>query len=174
MDLEHSARAPIANSRLSRSADGNALVLELKRPLRDGRTSLSFSPRELLRRLATLIPPPRRNLTRYHGLFAPNHHLRAAIVPRNTDTELQPPASDSTTPSRPRRIDWATLMKRVFAIDVFVCDRCQGPMRILALLPESDITERILDHIARPQVDREPRAPPPTRKPPPQGAQLAH
>jgi hypothetical protein len=39
------------------------------------------------------------------------------------------------------------LMKRVFAIDVFVCDACGGAMRILAVLPDGDGCHAILDHL---------------------------
>gem|GEM_PF-5748162 len=33
-------------------------------------------PIDFLSRLATPIPPPRKNLTHYDGVFAPNHHVR--------------------------------------------------------------------------------------------------
>jgi len=32
-------------------------------------------------RLAALVPKPRVNLTRFHGVFAPNSHLRAQVIP---------------------------------------------------------------------------------------------
>jgi hypothetical protein len=32
-------------------------------------------------RLADLVPPPRKNRHRYHGVFAPNHKLRRAVTP---------------------------------------------------------------------------------------------
>ena len=32
-------------------------------------------------RLAALVPTPRVNLTRYHGVFAPNHGLREQVTP---------------------------------------------------------------------------------------------
>ena len=35
----------------------------------------------VIARLAALVPKPRVNLTRYHGVFAPNSHLRAQVVP---------------------------------------------------------------------------------------------
>jgi Putative transposase/Transposase zinc-binding domain len=75
----YGTRSPVANARLSLDPTGR-VALFLKRPLRDGRTELTFMPIDFLRRLATLIPPPRHHLTRYHGVFAPHHHLRAAIV----------------------------------------------------------------------------------------------
>ena len=89
--------------------------MALERPLRDGRTELAFTPVEFLRRLAALIPPPRSHLTRYHGVFAPHHALRAAVVPADSS------ASEDVAGSRAgplRRLAWAALMKRVFVIDV--------------------------------------------------------
>jgi hypothetical protein len=32
-------------------------------------------------RLAALVPKPRVNLMRFHGVFAPNSHLRAQVTP---------------------------------------------------------------------------------------------
>jgi hypothetical protein len=125
-------------------------VLSLKRPLRDGRTELAFPPVEFLRRLATLIPPPRAHLTRYHGVFAPHHNFRAAVIPAAAPGGLPGPKC--------RRFDWSELMKRVFAIDVLVCDTCGGAMRILAVLPEGDITRAILDHLGLPTQRPRPRA----------------
>ena len=59
-------------------------------------------------------------------------------------------------------MDWSSLMKRVFAIDVLVCDACGGAMRILAVLPDGDASRAILEHLDLPT---EP-ANPPTRAPP--------
>ena len=105
--------------------------------MRNGRAELTFTPVDFLRRLATLIPPPHRHLTRYHGVFGPHHHLRAAVVATVSST-----ASDDSTNHRQLdrkcRLAWAALMKRIFASDVLVCDRCAGPMRIIAVLPEGD------------------------------------
>jgi len=80
-----------SRARLSFDLTGR-VTLSLKRPLRDGRTELTFTPIDFLRRLATLIPPPRRHLTRYHGVFAPHHHLRTAIVPAAAAAADQPSA----------------------------------------------------------------------------------
>jgi hypothetical protein len=41
-----------------------------------------FEPVELVERLAALIPPPRVNMVRYHGVLAPAARDRAAIVPQ--------------------------------------------------------------------------------------------
>jgi hypothetical protein len=41
-----------------------------------------FEPVELLERLAALVPPPRFNLVRYHGVLGPAAKHRAAVVSR--------------------------------------------------------------------------------------------
>jgi hypothetical protein len=99
----------------------------------------------------SLLSRPFAHLTRYHGMFAPNHHLRAAIVPAGAIA-----ATDSSRPASRRRLDWASLLKRVFTTDVLVCDACGGAMRILAILPEGAAGRAILEHLGLPT---EPPAP---------------
>jgi len=50
------------------------------RPLPDGRDILALSPLDFLAALARLIPPPRVHRHRYHGVLAPNAHLRSRVV----------------------------------------------------------------------------------------------
>jgi hypothetical protein len=54
---------------------------ELKTPYCDGTAHVIFDPLDFMARLAALVPKPRINLTRYHGVFAPNSAQRAAITP---------------------------------------------------------------------------------------------
>jgi hypothetical protein len=134
----YGARSPIANSRLSLDGRGRVFIA-----LRDGRRELVFAPSEFIRRLGVLVPPPKRHLTRYHGVLAPHHRWRSAVVPSPAAGACE---GDAARPIR-RRLDWAALMKRVFAIDVFVCDACGGAMRILAVQPDGDGCHAILDHL---------------------------
>ncbi len=162
----YGARAPIANTRLSIDDSGNA-VLALRRPLRDGRTQLTFTPRELLRRLATLIPPPRKNLTRYHGVFAPAHPFRSAVVPAGRAPEQpdRPTQPDDPKPATTNRLPWAQLLRRTFAIDVLRCTRCAQPMTIIAVIPQSPAADAILDHLGLETADPRATGPPVTRAP---------
>ena len=51
----------------------NHIFYTLKTPYRDGTTQVAFEPVDFIARLAALVPKPRVNLTRYHGVLAPNH-----------------------------------------------------------------------------------------------------
>jgi hypothetical protein len=46
-------------------------------------------------------------------------------------------------------------LKRVFAVDVLTCARCQGPMRLIAVINDERTASEILAHLGRPS-----RAPP--------------
>jgi hypothetical protein len=74
------ARPPLALERLEALPNG-LLSYRLKTRWRDGTTHVLMERRELLERLAPLIPPPRAHLVRYHGLLAPCASGRDRIVP---------------------------------------------------------------------------------------------
>jgi hypothetical protein len=46
------------------------LRYELKTPWRNGTTHVIFEPLDFVARLVALVPKPRVNLTRFHGVFA--------------------------------------------------------------------------------------------------------
>lgn len=74
------ARPPLAEKPLSLLPDGKVLYT-LKRRWRDGSTHLVMEPLALLERPCALVPPPRRKLLTYHGVFAPTASARALVVP---------------------------------------------------------------------------------------------
>src|SRR5262249_56960460 len=77
-------RPPIAQERLTRTADGPVL-LTLKAEWSDGTTHLLLEPIELLERLAALTPRLCINLVLYHSLLAPHSRWPAragAYLPR--------------------------------------------------------------------------------------------
>ncbi len=74
------ARPPLALGRLEAMAD-DRLAYRLKTPWRDGTTHGVMERRELLERLAPLIPPPRTHQVRYHGVLAPCSSGRDRVVP---------------------------------------------------------------------------------------------
>lgn len=65
------ARPAVSTERLSLTAQG-LIHYRLKTPYRDGTTHVVFEPLDFIARLAALVPKPRVNLTRFHGMFAPN------------------------------------------------------------------------------------------------------
>jgi hypothetical protein len=81
------ARPAVSEKRLSLTPYGNVRY-QLKTPYREslprersecfghGTTHVIFEPLDFIARLAALVPKPRVNLTRFHGVFAPNSAQR--------------------------------------------------------------------------------------------------
>ena len=152
------ARPPIAEQRLSVDGDG-LVVLELKRAFRDGTTHVLFEPQDFIARLAALVPRPKAHLVRYHALFAPNARHRHLIVPRRTRRPSRPPGDDARTNTP---MSWMARLKRVFNLDISVCPKCGGKVRVIATVTEPNAIAQILDHLHRRDHDTgEPRGPPP-------------
>jgi hypothetical protein len=74
------ARPAVATERLSRFPDGRVLY-RLRHQWRDGTSHVIFDPVDLIGKLAALVPPPKFNLVRYHGILAPSACWRPHIVP---------------------------------------------------------------------------------------------
>ena len=58
---------------------------QLKTSYRDGTTHIIFDPLDFIARLAALVRKPRVNLTRFHGVFAPNSKHRVLVTPTKRD-----------------------------------------------------------------------------------------
>jgi hypothetical protein len=132
-------RPPLAAGRL-KVVDDDMLAFTLKTPWSDGTTHLLLSPLELIEKLAALVPRPRLNLVRYHGVLAPNAAGREYIVPgpRSEETGSDAPCAHAAPTHTPRpayRLSWARLLARVFRVDPAVCPDCGGTMKIIAARP---------------------------------------
>jgi hypothetical protein len=73
------SRPAVSEARLSLTP-GGLVRYQLKTPYSNGTTHVLFEPLDLIARLATLVPKPRVNLIRYHGVFAPNSAHRAQVT----------------------------------------------------------------------------------------------
>jgi hypothetical protein len=141
------ARPALAESRLSLTPQGD-LRYRIKSPWRDGTTHLIFHPLDFLARLASLVPKPRVNLTRYHGILAPHARERSLITPATRRAAHKTAEQHSRSPAQHRqRMTWAERLRRVFNIDVSLCERCGGTARIIACIENPEVIRRILTHL---------------------------
>ena len=107
---------------------------------------------------------------------APASQERVCTTPRPTPAAAETPrsaAADATRPADPRhvdadvfsvpevavptkpprattRIDWATLLHRVWGVDALLCPRCEGRMSFIATITDRAVIVRILAHLRLP------------------------
>ncbi len=159
----------VSEKRLSLTPNGNVRYA-LKTPYRDGTTHVIFEPLDFIARLAALVPKPRVNLTRFHGVFAPNSRYRGRVTrARRGRGGRRPSRGDLEEPKAAERrasMSWAQRLKGVFGIDIETCPGCGGAVRIIACIEDPEVIEKILTHLdakgAAPETSRRPpcRAPP--------------
>jgi hypothetical protein len=114
---------------------------------------------EFLARLVDHIPGKGEVRVRYYGAYASRRRgwwRRRGVVLAGAGNEQAVGAERETEPwpaLRARRRRWAELLRLVFAVEVTVCPRCGGEMRILAFVTEPAVVTRILAHLGRRGVD---------------------
>jgi hypothetical protein len=119
------------------------------------------------------VPKPRVNLTRFHGVFAPNSKYRARVTPakrgRGGQQARTADPEEPTLAERRAAMTWAQRLKRVFGIDIETCAACGGAVRIIACIEDADVIEKILAHMDAKGAECEASLRPPSRGPPQRG-----
>ena len=136
------ARPPVCSERLSLNAEG-LVQYQFKRPWKDGRTHVVLSPLEFMEKLSALVPLPYLNLTRYSGILAPNSKYRSKIIPGKTRAQIKKEQVTNEVPILQR---WAKFLARVFMIDVTKCSDCGGEVKVIAVIFEISVIQKILSH----------------------------
>ena len=114
------------------------------------------------------MPKPRVNLTRFHGVFAPNSKHRVDVTPAKRGKGNKGMASeDPQTPAEQHAsMTWAQRLKRVFKIDIETCAECGGAVKVIACIEDPVVIKKILDHLKQKPETGESRALPKSRAPP--------
>jgi hypothetical protein len=164
--VKYMMRPPFAQESVTELSDGRVRLV-MKKPNRQGATSVVMSPERFLSKLVALVPPPRQHQVRYYGVFAGRHRLRKKIVPRTVEpgVAVQMPlfadvaglrafgeGEDEPWEKRPARIGWAKLLARVFAVDVTKCRRCGGRMKVVEAVTDVDRISELLQGARPPPV----------------------
>jgi len=169
------SRPAVSEKRLALTSKGKVRY-QLKTPYKDGTTHIIFEPLDFIAKLAALVPKPRVNLTRFHGVLAPNSKHRVNVTPakrgKGSANKLNAKGNKNKEPAvgGHQEMTWAQRLKRVFNIDVTICNRCAGAVKIIACIEDPLVIKKILDHLdansgslASANQLPEPRAPPQAR-----------
>ncbi len=127
-------------------------------------------------RLAALIPRPRANLTRFHGIFVgvphqPNSKYRALVTPakRGKSAKRQINGDERSPVEQHAAMTWAQRLKRVFNIDITTCEECGGIVKVIASIEDPAVIKQILAHLERKAESKEFNPLPESRAPPQRG-----
>jgi hypothetical protein len=77
--------------------------------------------------------------------------------------DLEAEGTEAEKPKKRCSPSWARLLSRVYQVDPLQCQKCQGPLQIVAYIVDGLSIHRILDHLG---------LSPPEEKPPPEVAEV--
>jgi hypothetical protein len=156
--LKYILRPAVAQERVTRGPDG-LVRLALKKAFSDGTVAVDLDPLSLLSRLCASVPPPRfspvgdheaRHTVRYAGVLGSASKLRARLVPKPSPRATRCVEDIAEVPRRSPYRPWAELLKRTFGFDVLACPRCDGRLRLLAMVTEPKSVTRYLRALGEP------------------------
>ncbi len=127
------SRPSLSEQRLSVNSQGK-IIYQLKTPYENGTTRIILDPLDFLSRLASLVPRPRTNLIRFHGVFAPNFKYRHLITPKTKSLGKQ-----TTQPGNSSSMTWARRLKRTFGMDIEICPECGGKLKVISSIEDLKI-----------------------------------
>lgn len=150
-------RPPMAVSSVRTNDDGR---VEVEIPLHPvtADTVLRLDPLDWVHALCQQIPDRGQHLTRFYGAYA--NRIRKTIVkhqvPQSTPAVTTHPGSKSPSAERnASRACWARLLRKVFEVDPLICRRCGAEMKVIAVLTEPKVVDKILRHLQE-KADRAP------------------
>jgi hypothetical protein len=120
-------------------------------------THVIFEPLDFIARLAALVPKPRANLTRFHGVFAPNSKHRALVTPskRGKSVRREITGDERSPVEQHAAMSWAQRLKRVFNIDISICEACGGAVKVIAGIEDPAVIKQILAHLEKKTESKE-------------------
>jgi hypothetical protein len=150
--LRYVLRPPLALERMRELPSGK-IQLGLKKPLANGTVAIELTPMALMRRLASIVPPPGHHDASYFGIFASHSKWRRRLVrPRRIDAALclAHPGLEERNDSVVRLseesacadkvseayIPWARLLMHVHGIDILRCE-CGGRIVVKQYVTDS-------------------------------------
>ena len=120
---------------------------------------------EWIHRITAHIPDPGRHCQRFYGAYSNRARVAgsSAVGDRAGSAAEAGAEQGNADFSRAARSTWARLLRKIFEVDPLVC-QCGARMRIVSLITEPRVVDRILRHRESERCKTkdpfEPRAPP--------------
>ena len=120
-----------------------------------------FAPLDSLAEVGAHIPDPHEKTTLFSGWYSNRtrgYRKRHGLLAKPQAADPVP-GRDDRAPLEVRR-SWARLIRKVYEVDLFLCPRCGGIMKIIAVIERPAVVRQILAHLGLPTGAASLRAPP--------------
>jgi hypothetical protein len=107
---------------------------------------------DFIAKLAAPVPKPCANLTRCHGVLAPDINHRVNVTPAkrgkgSNKQDLKHKITAESLVNEYKEMIWAQRLKRVFNVDITIYTQRGGAVSIIASIEDPLVIRKILDHL---------------------------
>jgi hypothetical protein len=136
--IRYCARPAFASEKLKWVRPGKLLSYTSPKPDPKGQITFLLDPMQLIDKLASLIPPPKRHRHHYYGVFAPASPLRKAVTD-HAGKQIPQAIQKQEVAAVQRKTSlffslWAILIARIYGVFPLECPKCGGSMRIISFI----------------------------------------
>lgn len=139
-------RCPLALEKMRYDSGSDMVVYRSKLHAALKRNYQLMPALKWLRLLMNHTPDKYEHLVRYYGYYS-NRSRGARRLAEQADDTAPSPVIDDTPIDNRHRANWARLIQKVYEVDPLECSHCGGALRIIALIDDGDVIERILRHL---------------------------
>jgi len=111
---------------------------------KDGRERKVFPALDWLAQLTTHIPNRKEHMVRYYGYYS--NKSRGQRIKADQDNDIAN-IIDTGLSDKVFRKSWARLIQKIYEVDPLLCPKCQGQMKIISFIEETDVIKQILQHL---------------------------
>ena len=108
---------------------------------KDRKSGNVFNALDLLARLVTHIPGRYEQSVRYYGFYS--NKSRGMRKKAGSDDAISAVMPNDLS-SKESRQNWARLIRKIYEVDPLVCPKCQGQMKIISIIDDFEIIDKIL------------------------------
>ena len=157
-DLERLAqyiiRNPFSVEKMHPDSDNGTIIYRSGMNPKIKRNFEIFTPCDFIAAITQHIPDKNFQLVRYYGWYSNKMRGQRNKQAGNREGAGAPPGKEieiidvsEHRPRRPPSKKWRELIKKVWDADPMLCPTCSREMRIVALIDEREVIERILRHL---------------------------
>ena len=93
-------------------------------------------------------------MVRYYGYY--NNAARGKRKKADVDDKIPCILGPELTGTAFRK-NWARLIQKIYEVNPLICPKCQGRMRVVSFIEDSDVIRKILKHLNLWDLQRPPR-----------------
>ncbi|MGA1845332.1 MAG: transposase [bacterium] len=131
-------KAPVSQERMLYDGEDQKVVYASRRG------TVSYEPLDWLAAITSHIPNKAAQCVHYYGHYS--NKSRGIRQKTGQAAKADIVIADTAPTKRSCSKKWAALIKKVYEVDPLVCPRCLHHMRIISIIDQPEIIEKILKH----------------------------